>query len=157
MPAGSPRTGDFRTGTPVVIPHVFATPVLLPMNFGNPEPQANTSLNSNAVTWTKSPTQFGNTVGFSLQTVPPIVNVAPGGTGTTNINLTRLLGTPSPTLTYSGAPAGVTLAFAPNPDTGTSVCTITVGASVPAGRYTITIAGTAGTEVNYTDLHLAVF
>jgi hypothetical protein len=33
---------------------------------------------------------------------------------------------------------------------------VTVGASVPAGRYTITIIGTSGTEVDYTDLHLAV-
>jgi hypothetical protein len=156
MPSGKINSGDYRQGTPITAGHAVGTPVSLPMNFGNPEPQANASLNSNAVSWTPSPTQFGNTVGFSLQTVSPIVNVAPGGTGTTNINLTRLLGTPSPTLTYSGAPAGVTLAFAPNPDTGTSVCTVTVGASVPAGRYTITIVGTSGTEVDTTNLHLVV-
>jgi hypothetical protein len=59
-------------------------------------------------------------------------------------------------LTYSGAPVGVTLAFVPNPDTSTSVCTITVGAAVPAGKYAITITGTSGTEVNTTVLHLVV-
>jgi hypothetical protein len=156
MPAGLVRSGSFRNGTPIVLPHVFGTPVALPEPYGNNEPQANSSLSSNPVTWAPTPNHFGNNVELSLQVVAPIVNVSPGGTGTTNINLTRLLGTPSPTLTYSGAPAGVTLAFAPNPDTGTSVCTVTVGASVPAGRYTITIVGTSGAEVDTTNLHLVV-
>ena len=153
---GLVRSGDFRTGTPLIIPHQFATPVISPEPQGNVNPQANSSLSSNPVTWTPSPVHFGNTVDLSLQVVAPIVVVAPGGTGTTNINLTRLLGLLSPTLTYSGAPASVTLAFAPNPDTGTSVCTVTVGASVPAGKYTITITGTSGTETNTTNLHLVV-
>lgn len=153
---GLVRSGDFRNGTPTTAPHAFGTPITLPEPQGNVNPQANSSLSSNPVTWAPSPAYFGNTVDLSLQTVAPIVVVAPGGTGATNINLTQLLGTPTPTLTYSGAPAGVTLAFAPNPDTGTSVCTITVGASVPSGKYMITIVGISGTEVDTTNLHLVV-
>jgi hypothetical protein len=156
MPLGLVRSGDFRKGTPTVLPHTFGTPVTLPEPQGNVNPQANSSLSSNPVTWIPAPSYFGNTVDLSLQTVGPIVVVAPGGTGTTNINLTQLLGAPTPTLTYSGAPAGVTLAFAPNPDTSTSVCTITASSSVPIGKYMITIVGTVGTEVNYTNLHLVV-
>ena len=156
MPSGLVRSGNFRNGTPLTLPHTFGTPVTLPEPQGNVNPQANSSLSSNPVTWTPSPAHFGNTVDLSLQTVGSIVVVAPGGTGTTNINLTQLLGAPTPTLTYSGAPAGVTLAFAPNPDTGTSVCTITVSSLVPVGKYTITIIGTVGAEVNYTNLHLVV-
>lgn len=156
MPAGLVRSGDFRKGTPITLPHIFGTPVTIPEPQGNVNPQANSSLSSNPVTWAPSPAHFGNPVDLSLQVVAPIVIVTPGGTGTTNINLTQLFGTPTPTLTYSGAPAGVTLAFAPNPDTGVSVCTVTVGSSVPAGKYTITIVGTSGTEVNTTNLHLVV-
>jgi hypothetical protein len=156
MALGKVNSGDYRNGTPITAGHVFGTPVTLPEPRGNVEPQSNSSLNSNPVTWIPAPSYFGNTVDLSLQTVGPIVVVAPGGTGTTNINLTQLLGAPTPTLTYSGAPAGVTLAFAPNPDTGTSVCTVTVSSSVPVGKYTITIIGTVGTEINYTNLHLVV-
>jgi hypothetical protein len=156
MPRGLVRSGDFRKGTPLILPHVFGNPVILPEPFEGIQPQSNASLNSNLVTWVPNPVHFGNSVDLSLQTVPPVVIVAPGGTGTTNINITQLLGAPTPTLTYSGAPAGVTLTFVPNPDTGTSVCTITVGTSVPVGKYTITIIGTSGTEVNSTNLHLVV-
>ena len=74
---------------------------------------------------------------------------------TVDINLTQLLASPTATLTYSGAPAGVTIAFAPNPDTGISVATVTVGSSVPVGKYTITVTGT-GTETNHTNIHLVV-
>jgi len=156
MPLGLVRSGDFRNGTPIVLPHVVGTPATLPEPQENVQPQSNSSLSSNLVTWTPSPAHFGNTVDLSLQTVAPIVIVTPGGTGTVNINLTQLLGTPTPTLTYSGAPTGVTLAFAPNPNTGTSVCTVTVSSSVSTGKYTIAIIGTSGTEVDSTNLHLVV-
>ena len=146
MPQGIVRSGDFRKGTPVILPHQYGNPVAGKNEpFGSPQPQSNPALSKNQVTWGPTPSHFGNQVSFSLQSVPPIVIVAPGGVGTTSINLTNRLGVNSATLTYSGAPVGVTLAFAPNPDTGIAVVTITVGASVPAGRYTITVLGTAVT------------
>lgn len=156
MPCGKVNSGDFRNGTPMVLPHQFGTPVGTPEPFGNVIPQSNPTLDSNPITWPPTPNHFGNTVEFSLQSVPPIVVIAPGSTGTVNINLTQLLDSPTATLSYTGAPAGVTIAFAPNPDTGTSVATITVSASVPAGKYTIEVDGTGTDETNHTNIHLVV-
>lgn len=150
-PCGLVRSGDYRKGTPIQAGHIFGTPVNKPEPFGNVQPQSNTTMNSNPV-----PAHFGDQLAFSLQAVPPIVIVSRGSTGTTNIVKTDLLGSNSPTLTYSGAPAGVTVAFVPNPDTGTSVATVTVGASVPIGDYTITIIGTTATETENTYIHLVV-
>lgn len=157
MALGKVSSGDFRKGTPLQIPHQFGTPVANPEPQGNVIPQANTTLNSNPVTWAPTPTHFGNQVGFSMQAVPPIVIVQPGGTGNVQIVMTTLLGSQSATLTFSGAPAGVTISFSPNPDTNTSTATITVGAAVPAGKYTITIPGVSGTENENTNIHLIVF
>ena len=157
MPQGLVRSGDFRKGTPIVLPHQFGNSVGSPEPFGNIEPQPNTTLFENQVTWTPSPAHFGNQVSFSLQTVPPVVVVPAGSSGNTDINLTNLLGSSSATLTYYGAPAGVSVAFGTNPDTGLSIATITVGANVPIGRYTITVVGTvSGTNVETTNIQLVV-
>lgn len=156
MPAGKVNSGDFRKGTPIVLPHQFGTPVSNPEPQGNVIPQSNTTLNSNPVTWVPSPRHFGNTVEFSLQSVPPIILIEAGGTGMVNINLTQLLDSPTATLTFSGAPVGVSISFVPNPDTGTSTAEITVAASVPTGKYTITIIGTGAQETNTTNIHLVV-
>jgi hypothetical protein len=151
------RSGDFRNGTPMLAGHQFGNPVGEPEPFGNNEPQSNTSMSENLVTWLPSPAHFGNQVSFSLQTVPPVVILAPGTVGTTDINLTDLLGATSATLSSFGAPVGVTVAFAPNPDTATSIATITVGAGVLPGRYTITVFGTvANPDIEYTYIHLVV-
>lgn len=157
MPAGKVNSGDFRKGTPIILPHQFGTPVCNPEPFGNVIPQSNPTLDSNPVTWVPSPSHFGNTVEFSLQSVPPIIIIEAGGTGSVNINLMQLLDSPTATLTFSGAPVGVTISFVPNPDTGTSAAEITVGASVAVGKYTITITGTGARETNTTNIHLIVF
>jgi hypothetical protein len=157
MPQGLVRSGDFRNGTPIILPHVFGNPVGEPEPFGNNEPQSNSSMSGNLVTWLPNPNHFGNQVSFSLQTVPPALVLAPGTAGTTDINLTNLLGVSSATLSSFGAPAGVTVTFAPNPDTTFSIATVTVGAAVPAGRYTITVFGTvANPNIEYTYIHLVV-
>lgn len=155
MPAGVVRSGDYRKGTPIVLPHVFGNPVAgSNQPFGNVNPQSNPSMNSNQITL---PQSFGNQVGFLLQCVPPVVVIPQGSSGTVNINLTALLGqAPSMALTYADAPAGVTVAFAPSTDVGTSVATITVAASTTPGRYTILVIGTAGTEVDGVNIHLVV-
>jgi hypothetical protein len=156
MPAGKLNSGDFRKGTPIQIPHQFGTPVSKPEPQGNVIPQSNATLDSNPITWVPTPSHFGNTVEFSLQSVPPIILIEAGGTGSVNINLTQLLDSPTATLTFSGAPTGVTITFAPNPDTGTSTAEITVAASVPTGKYTITVTGTGAQETNHTNIHLVV-
>jgi len=156
MGIGKVNSGDFRNGTPIILPHQFGNPVSSPEPFGNVIPQANSSLNSNPVTWTPSATHFGNTVEFSLQSVPPIIIIEQGDSAAVNINLTQLLDSPTATLTFSGAPTGVTISFAPTPDTGTSVATITVGATVPVGKYTIEVDGAGASETNRTNIHLVV-
>jgi hypothetical protein len=139
--------------------HVFGNPVAGPINepFGNPEPQSNPRMAGNPVDWIPSPAHFGNQVSFLLQTVPPVIIVQPGSSGSCDINLTNLLGTNSAELTYFGEPAGVTLSFSPNPDTTSSTVTVTVPSDVPAGKYTITIVGTAtAPDLEYVQLHLVV-
>jgi hypothetical protein len=157
-PCGLVRSGDFRNGTPMTAGHEFGTPVSSPAQepFGNVEPQSNVTLDSNPVAWLISPAYFGNTVDFSLQSVPPIILIEQGDTGSVNINLTNLLGTNSAALTFTGAPVGVSITFSPNPDTGTSVAEISVGATVPVGKYTIEIDGTGTTETDHTNIHLVV-
>ena len=156
MALGKVSSGDFRNGTPILLPHTFGNPVSNPEPFGNVIPQSNATLDSNPVTWLPSPNHFGNTVEFSLQSVPPIIIIEQGDSGSVNINLTQLLDSPTATLTFAGAPAGVTISFAPNPDTGTSVATITVGATVPIGKYTIEIDGAGSQETNHTNINLVV-
>ena len=159
MSLGLVKSGDFRSGTPLILPHNFGNLVTNPANepFGNPEPQPNARMAGNPVTWLPSPVHFGNQVSFSLQVVPPVVVLSPGGTQTTDLNLTNLLGTNSAELMYFGEPAGVTLIFAPNPDTGTTIVTVSTDTTVPDGRYTITIVGTvASPNIEYVQLHLVV-
>ena len=158
MPMGIVRAGDFRKGNPVVLPKNFGNLVGGSEPFGSPQPQSNSSMFENLVTWTPNSAVFGNQVSFSLQTVPPVVVVPAGSSGNTDINLTNLLGSSSSaTLTYYGAPAGVSVTFGTNPDTGLSIATITVGANVPAGRYTITVVGTvSGANIETTNIQLVV-
>jgi hypothetical protein len=159
MPAGLVRSGDFRNGTPITLSHQFGNPVSSPTTepFGNIIPQPNPRIAGNPVDWAPSPAHFGNQVSFVLQTVPPVVVVDQSSTGTVDLNLTNLKGTNSAELTYFGAPSGVTLAFATNPDTSSSVVTVTVGATVAPGRYTITIVGTVTTpNIEYAQLNLVV-
>ena len=157
MALGRVSSGDFRKGTPLQIPHQFGTPVVKPEPQGNVIPQSNATLDSNPITWLPNPAHFGNQVGFSLQVVPPIVIIEAGGTGSTSIVLTDLLASPTATLSYSGAPFGVSISFVTNPETSQSTAEITVGATVPVGKYTITVTGVSGTETEHTNIHLIVF
>jgi hypothetical protein len=156
MPLGKVNSGDFRKGTPIVLPHQFGNPVGDPEPFGNVEPQSNPSLNSNQVTWLPTPSHFGNKIGFSMQCVPPVIVIPQGSSDTVDINVTHLGNGTSATLTYDGAPTGVTVAFGTNPDAATSIATITVDITVPAGKYVINVYGTAAGEVEHTNIHLTV-
>jgi hypothetical protein len=158
MPAGLVRSGDFRKGTPITLPHDFGNDVAGTNEpFGNVIPQPNPRMAGNPVDWTPSPTHFGNQVSFSLQTVPFVAIVAPGSAGSVDVNLINLLGTNSAELTYFGEPAGVSLTFSPNPDTSQTTVTIIVDAAVAPGKYPVTIVGTATPpNIEYVQLNLVV-
>lgn len=158
MPAGLVRSGDFRNGTPITLPHDFGNDVAgVNEPFGNVIPQSNPRMVGNPVDWLPSPAHFGNQVSFLLQTVPSVVIVIPGSTGTVDINLTNLKGSNSAELTYFGEPSGVTLSFSTNPDISSSTVTVTVPSDVPVGKYTITIVGTVSSpNIEYVQLHLVV-
>ena len=157
MPAGKVNSGHFAHGTPITLPHTFGTPVDNVESDGNVIPQANSTLNSNPVTWLPASSHFGNQVSLSMQTNPAILLIEAGGTGSFTIPITDLQGfSGAVTLSFSGAPTGVSISFAPNPGTTTSTGQVTVGSNVPSGKYTITITGTSGTVVTHTNLHLAV-
>jgi hypothetical protein len=160
MPQGLVRSGDFRNGTPMTLPHNFGNLIGQPEPFGNVIPQSNSTLNGNPVSGSPTPNMFGNQVSFSLQTVPSVVIVSPGGVGTTTIDLTNLLGVNSESLRVFGTPVGVTVTFAPSLVTTTSLATITVDSSVPAGRYTITVLGSSSRvpipNMEYTFIQLVV-
>jgi hypothetical protein len=85
--------------------------------------------------------------------------VAAGGTGTSNITITRAGGfAGAVTLEATGLPTGVTAAFNPNnTTTNASVLTFTAAANAAAGTSTITVTGTAtGQTAKTATLQLAV-
>jgi hypothetical protein len=96
MPRGLNRSGDFRNGTPITLPHEFGTPITEPHDFGND------------VTWTPDPAHFGNPVTLPhefgnviggvtpppptpTQPTPTFSPVAGSYAGTQNITITSLL------------------------------------------------------------------
>lgn len=157
MPCGLVRSGNFSKGTPIILPHEFGNKATNPEPFGNVIPQSNPTLNSNPVTWVPSPSYFGNGVGFLLQANPPVIIIAQGTVGEVIIPITDLQGSVvSVTLSATGAPAGIVIGFAPDPATTNSVATISVAATVPVGKYLITIPGTSGTETENTNIRIVV-
>ncbi len=97
--------------------------------------------------------------GYSLSASPSSVSILQGNAGSTTITSTASGGFDSPvTLSASGAPTGVTIAFGSNPITGTgsSSMSISVGSTVAAGTYPITVTGTSGSTVETTTVTLTV-
>lgn len=157
MPNGLVRSGNFSHGTPITLPHNFGNQVTLGEPQGNVIPQSNPTLDSNPISVKPSPTNFGNAVELSMQAAPPVVIIQQGASMTLSIPITDLnkfVGTV--TLSFSGAPAGVTVTFSPNPATTQSTATVTVGSSVPSGKYTITVTGQTATKSYNTNIHLVV-
>lgn len=87
--------------------------------------------------------------GFTLSTAPPALDVPQGGNGLLAVNLARTGGFAGEVaLSLQGAPAGVTGTFLPNPAAGsTASLTVTVGAAVAPGSYTLTVQGASGALV----------
>jgi uncharacterized membrane protein len=82
---------------------------------------------------------------YTLTLTPGGATVQQGQNTTVAVSLARSGGFSSGvTLSVEGAPAGVTSSFSPNPATGTdATLTITVGAGVSPGTYSLTVRGTA--------------
>jgi hypothetical protein len=106
---------------------------------------------------TRLPNETPPIVALGLSRSPSALTIAPGGSGTTTVTLTRTNFTGAVTLSLAGAPAGVTGAFSPAAPTGTtSTLTVSVGGGVSAGVYPLTVNGTGGAGNRSTPLTLTV-
>jgi len=94
---------------------------------------------------------------FSLAASPTALSVTQGKTATDTITVTDVGGfTGSVTLSASGLPSGVTVAYGTNPTTSTSVLTFTATSTATVGTSTVTITGTSGSATATTTIALTV-
>jgi hypothetical protein len=95
--------------------------------------------------------------GFTLAPSAATLSVTQGKTATDTITVTDVGGfTGSVTLSATGLPTGVTVAYGTNPTTATSVLTFTASATATVGTSTVTITGTSGTTTATTTIALTV-
>lgn len=79
---------------------------------------------------------------YSLELTPATLTIPQGSSDSTTINITRSNFGGPVTLGLNGVVAGIVGAFNPAaPTTSSSILTITVGASVPAMTYNLTVTG----------------
>jgi len=93
MPRGLNRSGDFRRGTPITLPHEFGNPVTWtpdPAHFGNPMTNGNDPTQfGNLVTWpTPDPAHFGNIITDGSPPTPSFSPVAGSYIGTQSVTIT---------------------------------------------------------------------
>jgi len=100
---------------------------------------------------------------FSMSAFPTSITIAQGSSGTSTITVTSLNDFNSAvSLSISGLPVGATGAFSPatvTPPKGgsaTSTLTISVGATVTPGTYTLTVTGTSGAIIHTVDITLTI-
>ncbi len=101
----------------------------------------------------------GSSGSFSLSASPSSLSLAQGGSGNSTITSTVSGGFNSTiALSASGQPSGVTVGFSPGSISGAGNATmaITVGSSVAAGTYPITVKGTSGSTTASTTVTLTV-
>ena len=97
------------------------------------------------------------TPGFTLAPSASSLSVAQGSSTTDTIAVTDAGGfTGSVTLSASGLPSGVTVAFGANPTTGSSMVTFAAGNAATTGTSTVTITGTSGSTTASTTIKLTV-
>jgi subtilase family serine protease len=97
--------------------------------------------------------------GFTLSASPASVSVVQGNSGTSTITSAVMGGFNSAiSLTASGQPSGVTVAFNPGSITGagTSTMMLTVASSTATGTYAITVTGTSGSITATTTVSMTV-
>ncbi len=87
-----------------------------------------------------------STGAFALGLAPSALTLAPGASGTATLAVTRSGGfSGAVTVSASGTPTGMTVGASPNPVTGGSATvSVTVGAEMAPGSYTIALAATGG-------------
>ena len=106
---------------------------------------------------TRLPDELSAIVALGLSRTPSAFTIAPAGSGTTTVILTRTNFTGAVTLSLAGAPGGVTSSFSPAAPTGTSsTLTVNVGGAVTPGVYHLTINGTGSAGNRSTPLTLTV-
>src|SRR3989454_7706364 len=94
---------------------------------------------------------------YTLSLAPAALTIVQGATGPTTVTITRSNFTGVVTLSLGGAPAGLAGSFNPSAPSGTSATlTVSVGAAVAPGVYTLTVAGTATAGNHSTPLTLTV-
>jgi hypothetical protein len=96
---------------------------------------------------------------FSIAAAPATLPVVVGSAAATSISTTLVSGSAETVaLAASGLPTGVTAGFSATSVTagGSSALTLTVGASVAAGSYPITVTGTAPSATHTTTVTLTV-
>jgi len=135
MPLGLNRSGDFRNGTPITLPHDFGTDITEPHDFGNDITEPKDF--GNPVTWLPNPAHFGNII------APPTpVNPAPT-VASINVATGGILGGTAVTITGIGFLTGATVLFGANDATSVVVVSST---SITC----VTPAGTTGAVVSVT-------
>ena len=98
---------------------------------------------------------------FTISASPAAISVLQGAAGTSTIS-TTVSGNFSNAipLSASGLPAGMTATFSPSsiaaPGSGSSILTITVGATAAAGIYPVTVTGTGGSTSHNASLSITV-
>lgn len=100
---------------------------------------------------------------FTLSASPSTLSVMQGGTGQLYISVNSINNFSAPvSLSFTGTPLGVSITFDNNPVTpspggaASSTAYFTVGASVAASTYQMTLVGTSGSDVKNYDFSLQV-
>jgi lysophospholipase L1-like esterase len=94
---------------------------------------------------------------FSVSVSPVTLSINAGASGTATVTVARSGGFTAPvTLGATGAPSGVTVAFSPISNAGTSTVTVTASSSATLGRTDLTITGTGGGLARTAQLALSV-
>ncbi|MDH3291296.1 MAG: hypothetical protein OEO20_10525 [Gemmatimonadota bacterium] len=106
---------------------------------------------------TRLPDEASAIVALGLSRTPSALTIAPGGSGTTTVLLTRTNFTGAVTLSLASPPVGVTGSFNPSAPTGaSSTLTLDVGSGVTPGVYPLTVEGTGSAGTRTTPLTLTV-
>jgi len=94
----------------------------------------------------------------TLSMSPTTLSIQQGGSGQATLNAVRTNYTGNITPSYTGAPAGMTVTFNPNPITSGNSATVnvSVGGSVATGLHTLTITGATGGAAGTATTTLAV-